>query len=92
MSNGAGSSPSPIRFLHRAAGIGKGLHHDSEIAVRESHSLLLVQIGLVLAASTVLHAQESWDAVYLGGAKIGFIHTFVEKVKDQRQGFSPRSH
>src|SRR5262249_55864210 len=27
--------------------------------------------------------QDSWDAVYLGGAKIGHIHTWVEKVKDK---------
>jgi hypothetical protein len=25
-------------------------------------------------------AQESWDAIYLGGHKIGYVHTFVEKV------------
>jgi Transglutaminase-like superfamily len=28
-------------------------------------------------------AQESWDAVYLGGAKIGHMHTYVEKVTDR---------
>ena len=27
-------------------------------------------------------AQESWDAVYLSGAKVGYIHTFVEPLKD----------
>jgi hypothetical protein len=32
-------------------------------------------------------AQESWDAVYLAGAKIGFIHTFVEKVQDRGRDF-----
>jgi hypothetical protein len=42
--------------------------------------------GLVLAASTG-YAQESWDAIYLGGAKIGFIHTFVEKVQDRGRDF-----
>lgn len=26
---------------------------------------------------------ESWDAVYLGGAKVGHIHTFVEPVQDR---------
>ncbi len=49
--------------------------------------LLLVQIGIVLAASTASHAEESWDAVYLGGAKIGFVHTFVEKLKDKGRDF-----
>src|SRR5262249_31813813 len=27
--------------------------------------------------------QESWDAVYLAGAKVGYIHTFVEPLKDR---------
>jgi hypothetical protein len=42
---------------------------------------------LVLAmAGAPARAQESWDAVYLGGAKIGYIHTFVEKVRDPARG------
>ena len=49
--------------------------------------LLLVQIGFVLVTTTGSHAQESWDAIYLGGAKIGFIHTFVEKVQDRGRDF-----
>lgn len=28
-------------------------------------------------------AEESWDAVFLAGSKIGYIHTFVEKVTDK---------
>ena len=32
------------------------------------------------------HAQESWDAHYVGGSKIGYTHTFVEKVKDPGTG------
>jgi hypothetical protein len=28
-------------------------------------------------------AQESWDAIYLGGGKTGWIHTFVKKVPHQ---------
>jgi hypothetical protein len=43
--------------------------------------------GLVWAATIGVHAQESWDAIYLGGAKIGFIHTFVEKVQDRGRDF-----
>ena len=27
--------------------------------------------------------QESWDAIYLAGSKIGYVHTFVEKVEDR---------
>jgi Transglutaminase-like superfamily len=38
---------------------------------------------LILAmAGAPARAQESWDAVYLGGSKIGYIHTFVQKVPD----------
>ncbi|MGP0065550.1 MAG: transglutaminase-like domain-containing protein [Isosphaeraceae bacterium] len=35
----------------------------------------------------VARAQESWDAIYLGGAKIGYIHVFVEPVKDRGQDY-----
>jgi Transglutaminase-like superfamily len=54
-----------------------------------NHTLLLViSTGLLLAASTVVHAaEESWDAIYLGGSKIGFIHTFVEKLQDRGKDF-----
>ena len=41
---------------------------------------VLVLLGFQGAAA---HAQESWDAVYLGGSKIGYIHVFVESVKDR---------
>jgi len=44
-------------------------------------------LGLTLALSGVwasaASAQESWDAVYLSGAKIGYIHTFIEPLKDR---------
>jgi transglutaminase-like putative cysteine protease len=52
-----------------------------------NRGVLLVQIGIVLAAATASHAEESWDAVYLGGAKIGFVHTFVVKLKDKGRDF-----
>lgn len=39
---------------------------------------------LLIGAST--RAQESWDAVYLGGAKVGHMHTYVEKVADPKTG------
>jgi transglutaminase-like putative cysteine protease len=40
------------------------------------------------AAVTSAHAQDSWDAVYLGGAKIGHIHTWVEKVNDKGRDYN----
>src|SRR4051794_32149742 len=44
-------------------------------------------LGLTLALSGVwasaASAQESWDAVYLSGSKVGYIHTFIEPLKDR---------
>jgi transglutaminase superfamily protein len=34
-----------------------------------------------------VRAQESWDAIYLGGSKIGYIHVFVEAVKDRGRDY-----
>ena len=39
-----------------------------------------------LSVSTA-RAQESWDAIYLAGTKIGFVHTYVEKVKNQGKDY-----
>lgn len=39
-------------------------------------------LGLGICA--VVHGQESWDATYVGGSKIGYTHTYVEKVKDPK--------
>ena len=50
----------------------------------ELRTLLAV---LVLMGCCSVQAQESWDAIYLAGAKTGFIHTFVEKVKDRGRDY-----
>lgn len=33
-------------------------------------------------------SQESWDAVYLGGAKVGYNHVWVEKVTDKGRDYN----
>jgi Transglutaminase-like superfamily len=43
-------------------------------------SLLCLLASGALSGVTA-RAEESWDAIYLGGHKIGWVHTFVEKVK-----------
>ncbi len=47
----------------------------------------LMWIGFLAALGFVLgnrvQAQDSWDAIYLAGSKIGWVHTFVEKVQDK---------
>lgn len=42
-------------------------------------------IALVLVGAPA-RAEESWDAVYLVGAKVGHMHTYVEKVADPKTG------
>src|SRR5208337_1815205 len=38
---------------------------------------------LLLLATPPARAQEAWDAVFLKGNKIGYVHTFVEKVSEK---------
>jgi hypothetical protein len=44
----------------------------------------LLSALLALGCFALAWGQESWDATYVAGAKIGFTHTYVEKVKDPR--------
>ncbi len=50
-----------------------------------AHRILMVclaaALGLVFSAAA--RAQESWDAIFLGGTKVGHVHTYLEKVKNQ---------
>lgn len=49
--------------------------------------MLLASLAIGLTGA-VARAQDSWDAVYLGGAKIGHVHTWAEKVKDKGRDYS----
>ncbi len=49
--------------------------------LRGAVKLLAGALLLVTCASA--RGQESWDAIYLAGSKIGYVHTYVEKVKDR---------
>ena len=44
--------------------------------------LLILTIGLAAAPKEV-KTLDSWDAVFLAGYKVGFIHTYIEPVKDK---------
>ncbi len=44
---------------------------------------LLAVLAIVGLPGAWVHAQESWDAIYLGGSKIGYTHVFVEAVQDR---------
>jgi hypothetical protein len=57
---------------------------------RRSSFAFALRLGLpaLLALVTCQGAfgQESWDAHYLSGSKVGYTHTWVEKVKDRGTG------
>ncbi len=64
--------------------LGKGLPLMTRRSISRRPVLTLcsaLTLGLVFASCA--KAQESWDAVYLGGAHIGYVHTFVEKVQNK---------
>jgi hypothetical protein len=46
---------------------------------------LAAAVGMTCCAWA--RAQESWDAIYLAGSKIGYTHTFVEKVKNRGRDY-----
>jgi transglutaminase-like putative cysteine protease len=50
---------------------------------RTNRILLWSAVLLLIGLAPRVQAQESWDAVFLSGSKIGYIHTFVEKVTDK---------
>jgi len=46
-------------------------------------SLLIFTLGVTSVPSVRgAEVQEAWDAVFISGAKVGFIHTFVEPLKE----------
>ena len=50
--------------------------------------LMPIFVAAILGVGTGKAAlgQESWDAHYVGGSKVGYTHTFVERVKDKGNG------
>src|SRR5262249_12342594 len=57
----------------------------SPLANRTLTLSLAVAVGITVCGR--VHAQESWDAIYLAGSKIGYTHTFVEKVKNRGRDY-----
>lgn len=50
--------------------------------IRSGRPLVGLALALGLVSGTA-RGQESWDAIYIGGAKVGHIHVAVEPVKDK---------
>src|SRR5262249_3679843 len=44
-------------------------------------------IAAIAFLGTSARAQESWDAIYLAGTKVGHVHTYVEKLKSQGKDY-----
>ena len=61
-----------------------GSERTDGLANRKSRlaSIVLSGVGLLLVPPS-LPAQESWDAIYFKGNKIGYVHTFIEKVSEK---------
>jgi Transglutaminase-like superfamily len=53
--------------------------------MQRSASLFPLVLGAAMAWMWVpeASAQESWDAVYMGASKVGYIHTYIEPLKDR---------
>lgn len=45
--------------------------------------VLFLATSLLLCVSGPSRAQDAWDAIFLKGNKIGYVHTFIEKVSEK---------
>jgi len=61
------------------------MSHRSRFANRTLMLCVSTAVGLMTCATA--HAEESWDAIYLAGSKIGYVHTYVEKVKNRGRNY-----
>jgi Transglutaminase-like superfamily len=54
-----------------------------------SRRILTVCLASAMGFGVIANAraQESWDAIYLAGAHVGFVHTSVEKVKNKGRDY-----
>lgn len=49
--------------------------------------ILVAALGLVVGQGALAHEQESWDAIYLSGSKVGWVHTSVENVQERGRDY-----
>src|SRR4051794_30787423 len=50
---------------------------------RPATMVLVLATSLLLGASGSARAQDAWDAIFLKGNKIGYVHTYIEKVSEK---------
>jgi hypothetical protein len=55
---------------------------------RSGHHVRIIGLAAAIAlVGSGARAQESWDAIYLAGTKVGHVHTYVEKLKSQGKDY-----
>ena len=69
--------------MNLAYGSGKGYRMLQRLSRPSSLACVLIGTVAVLLRDDSGPAQESWDAVFLKGNKIGYVHIFVEKVSEK---------
>src|SRR4051794_1143079 len=47
------------------------------------HLTWVVGLAWLAGLAGAARNEDSWDAVYLAGSKVGYVHTFIEPVKDR---------
>ena len=71
--------------MNPAYGSGKGYRMPKRLSRPACLSCLVIGLAAMLIATSSASAQESWDAVFLKGNKIGYVHVFVEKVSEKER-------
>ena len=56
-----------------------------KLSFNRASSFVILGVVLGLSAAAPARAQESWDAIFLKGDKIGYVHTYIEKVRDKNR-------
>ena len=76
------SLPRPGRYGRGTSAPGKVDQH-MLLKCRVRLSVLSTAVAVLIVGAARTPVIESWDAVYLAGSKVGYVHTFVEPVKDR---------
>ncbi len=82
-----GNDRMPSTPFERRSGKGSSMKRLVPRSGRDSSAVLRAAMVLALAVPAA-KAQDTWDAVYLSGSKIGHVHTWVEKVSDKNHEYN----
>ena len=57
--------------------------------LRLARTVLFLGAGCLGFANSQTRGQDAWDAIFLKGNKIGYVHTFIEKVSEKGRDALP---